>query len=356
MATFSVNQNRQLYVAKTYKASVAETDSAGTISVKADIAKKYFYFPYVGADSLMRSDLIDVDKVMYAKATDADEMAMKLKAVLVTLDSNVNGGAPISGQDYVIRVAFRQYFGNSDGSMYFKYGVVHGFTGMTASLFYAKMAHSLAVNFSREKVKPVAIHLVSGDVSDTAGTDEGEVLPTSTIAKKEGDGSTFDPFTKTYTGILIEEVEQDWSLGTKKQEPVYFDVYPTTITVNDDNVVWGVAKEVASTKSIANGHNIADLEYFCIGERGDQYRNMGWPNVIKTKYLVDPEQKYNTIDIHYAYVGDGVSAQKSEKDITIVIPKVGADNNVSNRLTNDIINAINTATGLTIAALDTSRG
>ena len=201
MAVFSVNQNRQLYVAKAYKASVKGTDPVGTISVKADAKKQCFYFPYVGADNLMRSDLIDVDKVIYAKATDADSLAMKLKAVLVTLDSSINGGAPISGQDYILRVAFRQYFGNSDGNMYFKYGAVHGFAGMTASVFYAKMAHSLAVNFSRERVKPVAIHLVSGDLSSSAGTDEGEVLPTSTIAKKSGDGSTFDPFTKTYTGI-----------------------------------------------------------------------------------------------------------------------------------------------------------
>ena len=356
MAVFSVNQNRQLYVANAYKAKVAGTDPAGTISVKADKAKKCFYFPYVGAENLMRSDLIDVDKVMYAKATDADTLAMKLKSVLVTLDSTVNGGEPISGQDYILRIAFRQYFGNSDGNMYVKYGAVHGFADMTASVFYAKMAHSLAVNFSRERVKPVAIHLVSGDLSASAGTDEGEVLPTSTIAKKKADGSDFDPFTKTFTGILIEEVEQDWVLGTKKQEPVYFDVYPTTVTVGGDEVVWGVAKEVASTKSIGNGHNIADLEYFCMGERGDQYRNMGWPNVIRTKYLVDPDKKYNTIDIHYAYVGDGVSVQKSEKDITIVVPKVGANNQASNKLTNEIITAINTATGLSIAALDSSAG
>ena len=75
MAVFSVNQNRQLYVANAYKAKIAGTDPAGTISVKADKAKKCFYFPYVGADNLMRSDLIDVDKVMYAKATDADTLA-----------------------------------------------------------------------------------------------------------------------------------------------------------------------------------------------------------------------------------------------------------------------------------------
>ena len=354
MAVFSVNQNRQLYVANAYKAKVTGTDPVGTISVKADAKKQCFYFPYVGADNLMRSDLIDVDKVMYAKATDADTLAMKLKSVLVTLDSTVNGGEPISGQDYILRIAFRQYFGNSDDNMYVKYGAVHGFTDMTASVFYAKMAHSLAVNFSRERVKPVAIHLVSGDLSASAGTDEGEVLPTSTIAKKKADGSDFDPFTKTFTGILIEEVEQDWVLGTKKQVPVYFDVYPTTVTVGGDEVVWGVAEEVASTKSIGNGHNIADLEYFCMGERGDQYRNIGWPNVIRTKYLVDPDKKYNTIDIHYAYVGDGVSVQKSEKDITIVVPKVGDNNKASNKLTNDIITAINTATGLSIAALDSS--
>ena len=120
--------------------------------------------------------------------------------------------------------------------------------------------------------------------------------------------------------------------------------------------VWGTAEEVASKGSIDNGHNIADLEYFCMGERGDQYRNIGWPNVIKTKYLVDPEKKYNTIDIHYAYVGDGVSVQKSEKDITIVVPKVGANNQASNKLTNEIIAAINTATGLNIATLDNSAG
>ena len=44
MAVFSVNQNRQLYVANAHKATVAGTDPAGTISVKADKAKKCFYF------------------------------------------------------------------------------------------------------------------------------------------------------------------------------------------------------------------------------------------------------------------------------------------------------------------------
>lgn len=60
-----------------------------------------------------------------------------------------------------------------------------------------------------------------------------------------------------------------------------------------------------------------------MGERGDQYRNMGWPNVIPTKYLVDPSKKYDVINIHYFYQGDGISVQKSEKDIQIVVPRPG---------------------------------
>ena len=354
MATFSVNQNRQLYVANAYKASVAETDAAGTISVKADSAKNHFYFPYKGVESLMRSDLINPENVIYAKATDADDMAHELKSVTVTLDGGVNGGAPISGQDYVLRIAFRQAFGNSDADQYFKYGTVHAYANMSASDFYKILAESLAKNFSRETTPLVDIILTDHDTSKEGATTTDVAVP----VLKNGKIQKLPALASNhaYTAVLINEVAQPWELGIKKQVPVYFDVYPTTVTFGGNEVVWGKAEATKASGKIENGHNIADLEYFCMGERGDQYRNIGWPNVIKTKYLVDPEQKYNTIDIHYAYVGDGVSVQKSEKDITIVVPKVGAKNNVSNKLTNDIITAINTATGLTIAALDTSEG
>lgn len=354
MATFSVNQNRQLYVANAYKAPVAETDAAGTISVKTDSAKNHFYFPYKGVESLMRSDLINPKNVIYAKATDADDMAHELKSVTVTLDEGVNGGAPISGQDYVLRIAFRQAFDNSGSDQYFKYGTVHAYANMSASDFYKILAESLAKNFSREITPLVDIILTNHDSSKEDATTADVAVP----VLKNGKIQKLPALTSNhaYTAVLINEVAQPWELGIKKQVPVYFDVYPTTVTFGGDEVVWGKAEATKASGKIGNGHNIADLEYFCMGERGDQYRNMGWPNVIKTKYLVDPEKKYNTIDIHYAYVGDGVSVQKSEKDITIVVPKVGANNKVSNELTNDIITAINTATGLSIAALDDSAG
>ena len=91
-----------------------------------------------------------------------------------------------------------------------------------------------------------------------------------------------------------------------------------------------------------------------MGERGDIYRNIAWPHSIQTTYLVDPNMKYNMIDIHYSWIGDNENVQKSEKTLSLAVPKVGATNSVTNVLTNKIIAAINTATGLSIATLDTS--
>ena len=346
MATFSTNQVRQLYVAKALKPSnVIATDAAGAIAVKSDTAKTHLYFEYMGAGGMTRSDLIDIKNILHAKATDADDLAHDLAKYKLTLDASVNSGAPVAGQDYILRIAFRNYIGLSEEDQYFKYGMVHAYAGMTASDFYKTLVLSLVKNFSREEEGLLKFYL------ETGGTNAGTVAGTPTEVTKDTKESTL---TGTYTGIVIEEAPQEWILGVMEQTPVNFTLQPVTIIVNGDDRIWGTVKQVASTSSIPDGRKIADLEYFCMGERGDVYRMVGFPNVIRTKYLVDPDTKYNVIDIHYTYVGPNESVQKSEKTITLVVPKVGATNSVSNVLANSIITALNDATGLTIAALDTS--
>lgn len=344
MATFSTNQVRQLYVAEALKTSnVIASDTAGTIAVKSDTSKNHLYFEYKGADNLMRSDLIDIKNILYAKATDADDLAHNLAKYKLTLDARVNGGTPVAGQDYILRIAFRNYIGLSEEDQYFKYGMVHAVAGMTASDFYKTLALSLVKNFSREEEGLLKFYLETG----------GTTADTPTEVTKDTKESTL---TGTYTGIVIEEAPQEWILGVMEQAPVNFTLQPDTITADGDERIWGVVKQVASTSSIPNGHKIADLEYFCMGERGDVYRMVGFPHVIRTKYLVNPDNEYNVIDIHYAYVGPNESVQKSEKDITIVVPKIGANNQTSNKLANDIILAINTATGLSIKTLNVPAG
>ena len=325
MATFSVNQVRQLYVATAFKTHVLASDAAGSIAVKNDTAKSHLYFEYKGADNLMRSDLIDTKNILYAKATDATAMAHDLKSVTIALDSNVNGGAPVAGQDYILRIAFKQYVGMSDEDQYFKYGMVHAYAGMDASEFYKVLAVSLAKNFSREVVPLIKIEIKTASATT-------EVTPTTKVADLKG----------TYTGVVITEVEQPWRLGVMAQTPVYFTVQSVPVTVNGDERYWATLTE-STSGSIGNGKTIADLEYFCMGERGDMYRQVGWPHNIPTTYLVDPAKAYCVFDIHYAYVGSNESVQKSEKTITIVC----ADKAELNK----VIAAFNTATGLSIATL-----
>ena len=326
MATFSVNQVRQLYVATSLKTPhVLASDAAGSIAVKNDTVKSHLYFEYKGADNLMRSDLIDTKNILYAKATDATAMAHDLKSVTIALDSNVNGGAPVAGQDYILRIAFKQYVGMSDEDQYFKYGMVHAYAGMDASEFYKVLAVSLAKNFSREVVPLIKIEIKTASATT-------EVTPTTKVADLKD----------TYTGVVVTEVEQPWRLGVMAQTPVYFTVQSVPVTVNGDERYWATLTE-STSGSIGNGKTIADLEYFCMGERGDMYRQVGWPHNIPTTYLVDPAKAYCVFDIHYAYVGSNESVQKSEKTITIVC----ADKAELNK----VIAAFNTATGLSIATL-----
>lgn len=338
MATFSTNQVRHLYVAEALQSpKVLESHAVGSIAVRTDTAKTHLYFEYKGAGGMTRSDLIDIKNILHAKATDADDLAHDLAKYELTLDANINGGEPVAGQDYVLRIAFRNYVGLSEEDQYFKYGMVHTTVGMSASDFYKALALSLAKNFSREEEGLLKFY-----------------LKTSSSATEVTKYTKESELSGTYVGVVIEEAPQPWTLGVMEQVPVNFTLQPSPIIFSGDEVVWGTVTKVASTNSIPDGHKIADLEYFCMGERGDLYRMVGFPHVIRTKYLVNPDNKYNVIDIHYAYVGPNEGPQKSEKDITIVVPKIGANNQASNALANSIISAINSATGLSIEALDTS--
>jgi hypothetical protein len=90
---------------------------------------------------------------------------------------------------------------------------------------------------------------------------------------------------------------------------------------NSRVLTYGVAQDItgqANTHYIPNGKLTADLEYFGMGERGDQYRMIGWPNYIPTKYMVDAGQEYDYLDIHYYFQGEGVRSDKSEKQLTLV--------------------------------------
>lgn len=321
MANFSINQVRHLYVAKTLKTgtNLAATDAAGSILPKGDTDKTHIYFQYMSPGGIVRSDLIKVDKIMRAKATASEDLAYNLKRVLVTLDSNVSA-TPVAGQEYILRVAFRQYIGLSEEDQYQKYGYVKVAPNMTASDFYKEMGLSLLKNVMAEEYNTLINIYLKTASSETQLTKDTDVTG----------------LTDTYTGIILEEAVQPWVRGMMPQAFIPFDVQFRPIVVDGDEYLWGTVENQTPTKKVEDGHNIADLEYFCMGARGDDYRLMGYPNYIPTTYLVDPEAKYDTLDIHYAFTDSNEGVQKSEKDITLVCEDDGSHTDM-----NALIAAIN---------------
>lgn len=329
MANFNTNQNRQLYVANAYNATVNESSAVGTIGgvkvIDSGLGKE-LYFIYKGADTVMKSDRIQLNNLNYCKAVAAADMVTPLKKVKIELDTNVNGGNIIAGQDYLLNIVLRAFYVDTDNQEYYKYGAVHATAAMAADKkeFYKAMVDSLNANFSREVGATKNSNPYLEFNAGTAGSEDG---------------------------IYIIEKEQGWTLGTEAQRRVEFEVFPQTVYTNGNDEVWGKVIDQTPAKSaavvgvdaIGNGKKIADLEYFCMGERGDQYRMMGWPNVIKTEYLVDPSKEYNVLELHYAFTDTGVNSYRSEKDITIV-----AEDKAE---LNSLIQAINTEAGLNIQSL-----
>lgn len=374
MAVYSTNQNRHFYIAKRFADGTtvpqvgSATSQAGDIQVKCinDGLDKEFYFVYQGADTVLRSDRIPLRNLNYIKAIPAWDMLTVLKKVTVTLNGNVNGGEPVAGEDYVLRIAFRQFYGMSDQDVYFKDAVVHvgpEITNPTGNVTIngSSVARTPKIAFFEAMVKALNLSF-SREIGAT---------------KEE---NPYLSFTFDAGAMYIWEKDQTkfWHLGTETYEKVNFEVYPTIIfdrNGSGEEVIWGEAKETerplyvidnnsqsdtygekipnsaisVGYNAVGNGTKIADMEFFYAGERGDQYRYKCWPNVIETELLAEADKQYNVLEIHYAFTDTGVNSYRSEKDITIAVPMGGSGS--KNTVINDLIGAINTATGLSVATL-----
>ena len=324
MATFSVNQVRHLYVvkslitpegddAKTKRANAKtqlEEADPGAICPMKDVNGN-LYFLYKGVDGIVRTDLIK--NIEYMKEGVSKDMLPLQYSTQITINPEVNinpetnKAEVVKGENYIISLNFRQFIGMSDLDTYTVFGETKAKANNSKTL--AALAISLVKNMST-----LGERLVDVSLNDT-------VIDVDT---KESD------LKDTYTKITITGREPEWTLGIKSQRPVIFTATAPTITedgveVNPfeiENVVNHPEKD-KNGKDLKNGKIIADMEYFYMKERADQYGMLNWPNYVKTEYLVDPSKDYDTLDIHYAYIGANEGVQKSERDITLVIEEGG---------------------------------
>jgi len=317
MATFSTNQARQLFVGNSIAAgdtaaaikTAFAAGGAGMIAVPfaASAADEFYVLAKSGLGETLRSDLIksaNVKSVSYAAAA---SLIGKKKTHVITLNSEIldtNSKVP-AGYDYILRVSFDHFVGMTENDTYYKYGQVYPTSAMTASDFYKALALSLAKNISKDAKLNKLMDIALG----TSG-DDVPVTPDTKAASLTG----------TYTSVKLSEALQEWHLGTMEAEVIPFIVNDLTVRMSGVDYHWAVDTVSSSAADTVNGKKIADLEYFCMGERGDIYRNVGWPNVVPTKYLVNPASSYDVVDIQFFWAGDAEDVQKSPRTLTLVVP------------------------------------
>lgn len=331
----SDNQFRNLYVMNAYKANESALTAVGDLTLKVDTAKSNVYLVYKDTEDTITSDLISIKNLLYAKSTKAADMARTLNSQSVTLNAN-----PVSGQDYVLNVEVRNFVALGDDSTHIKFGAVHAVKGMTKSDFYKAMAVNLAKNLSREPSPILNVSLTKHNTAGNSGSGSDTEVEVLINGKMQNLAAL--TATETYTDIIIDEVEQPWRRGVAQVEPVNFNTTCGTILMDGDDVIWGTVEKETGDE-IQNGKQIADMEWFYHGTRGDIYREATYPDNFDFKPLIDETKAYSTLDIHFAYVGPGVEVAKSERTITVVCATAA-------ELTK-LITALKTATGVDAGAV-----
>lgn len=304
MATFSINQVTHLF------AAVGNVGAAsGHFLKEADVQnlglgdmiignpngvapdKVNLWIAQKGHGGIVRSDLVKPSNICWIRKIAASAMQDTPKVLTISLDSNVNSGNPIVGQDYILSLTVDGVLSPSQEDKFIVHAAARAFANDTAATLMGKIKDSLEKSVKR----------MFGD---------------------------YVPVTVTLSGsnIVLTEQFPYWEAGKFQYRRPHFFVNVGTVTDQNTSleVVWGTVAESAGT-AFANGAKVADLEYFALGARGSEERNMGWPYNIETKGFLfsDPQVTTTNFDllvIHYFYAGANTNNQKSERDLVIAGP------------------------------------
>lgn len=270
MAVFSVNQATHLYVVASTP-SVKTTKDGGVKIVG------------LGANKDLATDLINKNKVLSAEHTTVEGLAPTVKAKTITVSANEAG-------EYIMRVIIDNYFSESPSGSYIKHASAYAGAGTTAEKIAETLEASLKKGLKRD-IEPAFAVTRAGAV------------------------------------ITITPLATEWVLGRKASVIPAITVELVPVDPMEAEASWGEVKEaevedlsaiVAPSRNLAI-EKLRDYEYFCLGERGDQYRGIGWPNNVETKGEVNPKTSgYHVVTVHYYEDLPNEAVQKSEKTAVFV--------------------------------------
>lgn len=294
---FSTNQVMQMFV-------LGSTDTAEVVTINTpdgrDIRGYIVKIINSNGEVIDTSDIIDAKNILSVNAALAARDKLNRKGLLVKLNSEVNDGKPIKGEEYVMTLTYRG-FGEEDT--------------------YSKVVSAKATNEDPATLlKAMAENLIMNrDV---------EFSPLYDLYTTEGVKISKDNYKTAVTanGFYIVEPVPYWSLGRFAETLMNIDVQTAHVTLNGEEETAWLAEykfkpvTLDGVPAIPNSHRIADLEYFCKGERGTSNALVGWPDTPDYVAKINPNSAngYDVLTVHCAFVGANASNQKSEKDIIFV--------------------------------------
>lgn len=278
MAMFSTHNVKQVIVANSIDATGATPGAF--VKVLAEPGNTGFYILYTNVSGqTVKSDKISFDKIRSIKALSYVPKTYREDKLTIA------AGNVIVGQEYIIRILFRDWGSGSAENQQFKHvGAYKVKTGDTAESIVDAIISLGNANFAREDYPALVF-------SKEAVTDN----------------------------LVITEQPQPWVLGKMQARNLNYDIQLVPITKSGETLYeWATIATTHANPGRGNGTAMADLEYFAMGERGDIYRQKGWPYTWDVKYLVDYTKNYNILNIHFFETQEGEGVQAQEKELVVL--------------------------------------
>lgn len=321
MANFNTNQTRHLYVAKS-----ANTAQKGGIELKATADGKTAYFVFRNYDDLVtRTDLLTVSKITSVKCATTLQSGgptgfgvlgtpLLKKNIAVDTTKLTLGAVPVFAND-----DHETLIGKAINLIVTIHGVfdydLNNSTTFTASITGSATNLASPAAFAQAMAIAVAKAMPQNDPKHPfiVVKYDGSVVTKDTEAADIASG--------TATAFVLEQGPQKFVRGKLTGEPCLFSCYGRVAYKNLEDINWVAESELVPSGNYIHGaKQLADLERFAYGERGDVYREFAYPNNYETHYEIDAsgETEYDVISIEYYWSGDAENVQKSPRLLEIV--------------------------------------
>lgn len=262
--TYGENQLRQFYV----------VDSTHTATPKVSAAANKFYVKYVDAkrygDNSAGTEFVTdkIDKGCIRDVRISKPKGLVLKTWKVVLDSNVNSGAPVVGEDYIINFDFRNVFGFGENDRYYKNAVVHVTSATnTAEKFYEAMAANINKQFKTEAWKPIKAYSDANAEGTVGGISLASVLDNNvksvSVTTASDSTESVTASLNTTTGVLSVAIKYASGSTASTLNPTFAAANITNLSgkkLGDYVTVTNVGTKSAVSTAVALGNVLTIVE------------------------------------------------------------------------------------------------